>query len=67
MLIPLGELPQRVHEIDRERPVVLVSRSGARSAQATVILQRAGFDHVANMTGGMLRWRSEGHPVAAQP
>ena len=62
-LIPLPELAQRVNEIDRARPAVMVCRSGARSAQATVILQRAGFDRVANMTGGMLRWRSEGHPV----
>ena len=65
-LIPLGELGQRVQEIDRARPVVLVCRSGARSGQATVILQRAGFERVANMTGGMLRWRSEGHPVPPQ-
>lgn len=63
-LIPLGELAARAEEIDRTRPAVMVCRSGARSAQATVILQRAGFQRVANMTGGMLRWRSEGHPVA---
>jgi sulfur dioxygenase len=63
-LIPLGQLVQRLGEIDRERPAVMVCRSGARSAQATVILQRAGFARVANLTGGMLRWRSEGHPVA---
>lgn len=66
-LIPLGELAQRAPEIDRERPAVMVCRSGARSAQATVILQRAGFERVANMTGGMLRWRSEGHPVPPPP
>ena len=38
------------------------SRRG-RSAQVTNILQRAGFKDVANLTGGMLRWRAEGHPV----
>ncbi len=63
-LIPLAELAARASEIDRARPAVMVCRSGARSAQATVILQRAGFERVANMTGGMLRWRSEGLPVA---
>jgi glyoxylase-like metal-dependent hydrolase (beta-lactamase superfamily II)/rhodanese-related sulfurtransferase len=63
-LIPLPELAHRTEEIDKSRPAVMVCRSGARSAQATNILQRAGFDRVANMTGGMLRWRSEGHPVA---
>ena len=63
-LIPLAELNARAGEIDRERPVVLVCRSGARSAQATVLLQRAGFTRAANMTGGMLRWHAEGHPAS---
>ena len=62
-LIPLGELLRRADEIDRKRPVVAVCRSGARSAQAVVILQKAGFTDVANLAGGMLRWRAEGHPV----
>jgi sulfur dioxygenase len=59
-LIPLGELAARIAEIDRERPVVMVCRSGARSAQAVVILQRAGFTRVANLAGGMMRWREAG-------
>ena len=62
-LIPLGTLGARSSELARERPVVAVCRSGARSAQASVLLQRAGFDAVANLAGGMLRWRAEGHPV----
>ena len=45
------------------RPVVNVCRSGARSAQAVAILQRAGFRDVANLAGGMLRWRADGHGV----
>jgi len=65
-LIPLPELNARIVEIDRERPVVLVCRSGARSAQATVLLQRAGFTRAANMAGGMLRWHAEGHPSAGE-
>ena len=62
-LLPLGALPQRAGELDRARPVVAVCRSGARSAQAAVLLAREGFDRVANLAGGMLRWRAEGHPV----
>ncbi len=62
-LIPLGELAARAVEIDKERPVVCVCRSGARSAQAVVILQKAGFTDVANLAGGMLRWRAEGHAI----
>ena len=62
-LIPLGELPARAVELSRDRPVVAVCRSGARSAQASVLLRKAGFSDVANLAGGMLRWRAEGHPV----
>ena len=62
-LIPLGELSRRRDEIDRDRPVVAVCRSGARSAQAVLLLQKAGFSKVANLAGGMLRWRAAGHPV----
>jgi sulfur dioxygenase len=62
-LIPLGQLSARTHELSRERPVVTVCRSGARSAQALVMLQKAGFNQIANLAGGMLRWRSEGFAV----
>jgi len=63
MLIPLSELPKRSDELSRDRPVVTVCRSGARSAQAAVLLQKAGFGDVANLAGGMIRWRGEGHPI----
>jgi len=59
-LIPLGTLAQRAGELVRDRPIVAVCRSGARSAQATVILRKAGFEQVANLAGGMLRWRAQG-------
>lgn len=60
VLIPLGTLESRAGEIAADKPIVAVCRSGARSAQATLFLQSAGFERVANMTGGMLRWRAEG-------
>ena len=41
------------------RPILAFCRSGARSAQATVLLRKAGFDQVANLAGGMLRWRAQ--------
>ena len=63
LLIPLGELAQRAGELARDRPLVTVCRTGARSAQAAVILQRLGFSRVANLAGGMARWHANGHPV----
>jgi len=62
-LIPLGSLTGRVSEIDKSKPSVLVCRSGARSAQATVLLRNAGYAKVANLAGGMLRWRAQRLPV----
>jgi len=63
-LVPLSQLMGRLDELDRERPVVAVCRSGVRSAQASVLLTKAGFARVANLAGGMLRWKAEGLPVA---
>jgi glyoxylase-like metal-dependent hydrolase (beta-lactamase superfamily II)/rhodanese-related sulfurtransferase len=63
MLVPLGELGARAKEVPRDKPVVAVCRAGSRSAQATAILQKAGFTDFANLTGGMLRWRAEGRAV----
>jgi len=62
-LLPLGELAAHADQLDRERPVVTVCRAGGRSAQATTLLQRAGFSKVANLAGGMLRWHAQGLPV----
>lgn len=62
-LMPLGELEARADALDRTRPIVVVCRSGARSAQATVLLRKAGFERLANLSGGMLRWRAQRLPV----
>lgn len=61
--IPLGELESRAGELTRDKPVVTVCRAGARSAQAIAILKKAGFENVANMAGGMLRWRAQQLPA----
>ena len=62
-LMPLGQLAAQAAALDRGRPVVTVCRSGARSAQAAQQLSKAGWPMVANLAGGMLRWRDQGHHV----
>ncbi len=62
-LLPLSRLAGAVGELDRDRPTVTVCRSGGRSAQAVVILEKAGFERVANLAGGMMRWNERGLPV----
>ena len=63
--IPLELITARAGELSRDVPVVTVCRSGARSAQAVVLLQKAGIRQVANLAGGMLRWVAEHHRVDA--
>ena len=58
LLLPLGDVVERAGEIPSSKPVVAVCRAGGRSAQATVLLRKAGLERIANLPGGMLRWRA---------
>jgi adenylyltransferase/sulfurtransferase len=55
-LIPLGKLPERIDEVPDKGRVIVMCRSGGRSAQACAILQSAGRNNVENLTGGILAW-----------
>lgn len=57
-LIPLGFLPYRLEELDKETPLIMICRSGARSHHACEYLQELGFD-ATNLVGGMLSWPGE--------
>ncbi len=61
--IPLEQLRDRATSLQRDRPIVAVCRSGARSAQAVAILEKAGFTQVANLAGGMIGWNSHRLPI----
>jgi rhodanese-related sulfurtransferase len=65
-LIPLDQLSGRLVEVPRNRDVVVVCRTGVRSAQGLQILQQAGFTRAASMTGGMTAWQAAGYPVEGQ-
>jgi len=56
-LVPLPDLPDRLGEIDRSKPVVVYCRSGMRSAAAARLLAGAGFPRVVNMLGGAMAWQ----------
>ncbi len=62
-LIPLGEIPNRLDEISKDKTVVAVCRSGNRSGQATDFLRKQGFDNVHNMQGGMNAWGQAGYEI----
>ena len=61
-LIPLGELPRRVNELDSSVEMVVHCRSGKRSADAIHFLQQAGFKKLWNLKGGVLAWADEVDP-----
>ena len=61
-LIPLGDLPKRVHELDSSRDIVAHCRSGVRSAKAVNFLRQAGFKKVHNLAGGILAWADRVDP-----
>ena len=65
-LIPLGELPRRVHELDSSHEIVAHCRSGARSARAVDFLRKAGFRKIYNLRGGILSWSTEVDPTVAR-
>jgi rhodanese-related sulfurtransferase len=62
-LIPLGELPNRLNEVPRDRDVIVVCRTGHRSAQGRDILLNAGFPNITSIAGGVTQWRTQGLPI----
>ncbi len=60
---PLHTLPAKVQDFSQEEKMVIVCRSGARSAQACMFLQQNGFTNVFNLRGGMIAWAQSGFPA----
>ncbi|GGH21869.1 rhodanese-like domain-containing protein [Paenibacillus segetis] len=56
--IPLGQLIERMDELDKNQEMIIVCRSGGRSGLACELLSENGFD-VVNMTGGLMSWTDE--------
>jgi rhodanese-related sulfurtransferase len=62
-LIPLGQLASRLGELERNAKIVVVCRSGNRSAEGRDILLGAGFPAVTSLEGGMTDWEQAGLPI----
>ena len=62
-LIPLGQLPSRVNELNSADDIVVHCKSGKRSAKAIDFLQTAGFRKAKNLTGGILAWSDQVDPT----
>ena len=60
--IPLAQVQQRLGEIPKDREIVMICRSGARSEHARRFLAQSGFTRVKNLVGGMQRWARDVDP-----
>lgn len=61
-LIPLDDLPEKMGQLPKDRPIIAVCHSGRRSRRAAHILSRAGYE-VENLGGGMIAWEMAGFPI----
>jgi len=58
--LPMHLIPLRINELKRDEKLIMVCRSGARSAQACMFLQQQGYENVYNLRGGMIAWSGNG-------
>ncbi|MGJ3238559.1 MAG: rhodanese-like domain-containing protein [Anaerolineae bacterium] len=61
--IPLNTISKKMNTIPKDKPVVLICRTGNRSGMAARQLANAGYTNIVNLKGGMIRWQAQGHPV----
>ena len=64
--IPLGQLPERFDELDKERDIVVICHHGIRSQQACLFLQQAGFNRLYNLKGGIDAWSLVCDPLVSR-
>ncbi len=64
-LIPLGKLSARIGELEKhkDQPIVVICRSGNRSAAACALLSKQGFSQVFNLSGGVMAWQKGNLPL----
>lgn len=65
ILMPLGMIGQRLGELDKGRPVIIVCRSGRRSLIAARQMAQIGFADVKSMQGGLIAWAEQGNPLVS--
>ena len=64
--MPMGSVPARFPELDRDRETVVICLHGGRSAQVCMFLERQGFSSVINLAGGVAGWAAQVDPRMAQ-
>lgn len=62
-LIPMGDIPSRLQDLDPDRPTVVMCHHGARSLNVTMWLRQQGFEHVQSLAGGIDHWAQSFDPA----
>ena len=62
ILMPMESIPARQTELDPDSPIICICHHGVRSAHVTAFLERNGFDHVINLSGGVHAWAQQVDP-----
>lgn len=63
LLMPMGSVPARQSELDPDAEIVVICHHGMRSAQVCMFLERQGFAHVTNLSGGVAAWAAQVDPA----
>ena len=63
ILIPMGQVPAQLEELDKEREIVVICHHGIRSRHIGIYLEHAGFDNVINLEGGVEQWAADIEPT----
>lgn len=66
LTMPMGSIPPRLAELDPQQPIACLCHHGVRSMQVAHFLQSHGFEHVANIAGGIDAWSAELDPRIAR-
>ena len=61
--MPMASIPVRLNELEQDKELFVICRSGARSAQVCQFLQQQGFENVFNLRGGLMSWSRNGLPI----
>ena len=67
LLVPMSQIGQRLDDIPRDRPLLVLCQVGGRSARVTGFLRQQGFEDVGNVAGGIDAWQRMGLPVRRGP
>jgi len=59
VLIPMGQLPDKLETLDKSQEIIMICHHGIRSRQMGYYMEQAGFEHITNLDGGVEQWAND--------